>query len=786
MNELVALTAAPSNLVGMVADARTALANASGAAEVLDTIDKADFAYEAARLSRAKDAHDEINASMNRVQADALEILALAKRRLADEYDAAQSRGEIATKGGDRKSIKVLDENSDPKPATVAEIGLTKNDVFEARQVRDAIEAQPDLLRSVLDEMLDSGEEPTKAKLKKALAPTITRLRADATAAKKERRVEREIALGQKIRALPAKKFGVIWADPEWRFEPYSRETGMDRAPDNHYPTSETDDICARDVGSIAADDCVLFLWATAPMLLDAIRVMEAWGFGYKTNVVWVKERMGDAGGTGYWFLNDHEHLLVGTRGNAVAPAMGTQYRSVITARVGEHSEKPEIFLEMVEDYFPNLPKIELNRRGAARPGWDAWGLEATVEDGQIDEIDLSRQGPTATPPEGEADAGRPFDQLTDSVPDIDGKPVKAGDFVRPSAADAPAEPFEVRRVYKNGGISISNQNGHQRVLKAGQFIAAEGPKATITPELYDQAKAFMATQDARGLLPNIQDIRAKFDLDWDTGAKLFDAVIDGKRPEVAKREKAEAPTPALPPAPGINAPVEFTVGGLKKNFNARFSVRLNADGTFDVADHMFLGYTGHGGPPYGGYATYRDALEGGIARLRIAFHHVLDDTSSPCGPTHKAVARAGLKWLEARAAEWGLDPSPTAAKQSASPLAASVSSPTRGEVDPAEPGTIDLEEWIESKAAHAIPAPTEDELIEYKMLGAIEAGLVVGGDMFDAFVERGLVFVEPDGEVGVIELSPLGALRSAALERMVKAHSDGDAVRCAPEGGAA
>jgi N6-adenosine-specific RNA methylase IME4 len=189
---------------------------------------------------------------------------------------------------------------------------------------------------------------------------------------KSERRGQRERELSAKVIALPNKRYGVIVADPEWRFEPYSRETGMDRAADNHYPTSVTDEIAARDVASIAADDCVLFLWATVPMLRDAMRVMEAWGFTYVSHVIWDKVHIG----TGYWFRNRHELLLVGTKGNIPAPAMGEQAASVLAIARKEHSAKPEQFLQVIESYFPTLPKIELNRRGPARPGWDAWGNE--------------------------------------------------------------------------------------------------------------------------------------------------------------------------------------------------------------------------------------------------------------------------------------------------------------------------------------------------------------------------------------------------------------------------
>jgi N6-adenosine-specific RNA methylase IME4 len=194
--------------------------------------------------------------------------------------------------------------------------------------------------------------------------------------AKKRRRAAREAELGASQAALPDKKYGVIVADPPWRFEPYSRETGMDRAADNHYPTSMTAEIAELDVASIAADDCVLFLWATVPMLPHALSVMEAWGFQFKSNFVWVKERAGNARGTGYWNHNEHEHLLIGTRGSIPAPSQGAQWSSVIMAPVGEHSAKPGKSLELIEAYFPTLPKIELNRRGAPRDGWDAWGNE--------------------------------------------------------------------------------------------------------------------------------------------------------------------------------------------------------------------------------------------------------------------------------------------------------------------------------------------------------------------------------------------------------------------------
>jgi N6-adenosine-specific RNA methylase IME4 len=198
-------------------------------------------------------------------------------------------------------------------------------------------------------------------------------------AVKTTNRASRERILGGIQCALPAVKYGVIVADPEWRFEPWSRSTGMDRAADNHYPTSATEVIASRDVPSIAADDCVLFLWATVPMLPHALLVMGAWGFDYKSHIVWFKTRPSGvpAIGTGYWFRNCHELLLVGTRGKIPAPSPGTQEISCFEALIGPHSQKPDEFLRIIEEYFPTLPKIELNRRGPARDGWHAWGNES-------------------------------------------------------------------------------------------------------------------------------------------------------------------------------------------------------------------------------------------------------------------------------------------------------------------------------------------------------------------------------------------------------------------------
>ena len=103
--------------------------------------------------------------------------------------------------------------------------------------------------------------------------------------------------------------------------------------------------------------------------------VLRAWGFRYKSQIVWNKDRIG----TGYWVKLKHEVLLIGTRGDIPAPVPGEQPVSVIDAPVAGHSEKPAVFAELIEAAFGGLPRLEMfSRRG--RPGWDVWGNEAEPE----------------------------------------------------------------------------------------------------------------------------------------------------------------------------------------------------------------------------------------------------------------------------------------------------------------------------------------------------------------------------------------------------------------------
>lgn len=166
-----------------------------------------------------------------------------------------------------------------------------------------------------------------------------------------------------------AVRYGAILADPPWRFETWS-DNGRDRSPERHYPTMTIEEICALPVPTIAAEDCALFLWAHTALLPDAFRVIEAWGFSYKTKAFnWVKD---GHYGNGYWTRQRAEDCLLATRGRP--QRLNADVDQVIIGARAEHSAKPEDTAARIERLVPG-PYIELFAR-RRRDGWDRWGNE--------------------------------------------------------------------------------------------------------------------------------------------------------------------------------------------------------------------------------------------------------------------------------------------------------------------------------------------------------------------------------------------------------------------------
>ena len=186
---------------------------------------------------------------------------------------------------------------------------------------------------------------------------------------------------------MEGKKYGVVYADPPWSYRAYSSK-GKKRSAESHYPTMGVGEICALPVAGIASDDCALFLWATFPNLPEAFKVIEAWGFAYKTVAfAWVKRnRKADSlfWGMGYWTRANAEICLLATKGHPKRASAGVH--QVISSHVREHSRKPEEARRRIRRLMGDVPMVELFAREKAE-GFDAWGNEVESD------IELKAEG---------------------------------------------------------------------------------------------------------------------------------------------------------------------------------------------------------------------------------------------------------------------------------------------------------------------------------------------------------------------------------------------------------
>ncbi|MCL2007533.1 MAG: MT-A70 family methyltransferase [Treponema sp.] len=171
-------------------------------------------------------------------------------------------------------------------------------------------------------------------------------------------------------------KYSIIYADPPWKYLWGEGKTGGNFAPEKHYLTMSTDEICALNVRALRDRNCALFLWATMPALPDAFKVMDAWGFKYKTCAfTWIKTRSDGQPirGMGSYTKSNAELCLLGMRGHIKALDK-TVPQVIMHPRLG-HSVKPPDVRERIVRLFGEIPRIELFARQSV-PGWDAAGFD--------------------------------------------------------------------------------------------------------------------------------------------------------------------------------------------------------------------------------------------------------------------------------------------------------------------------------------------------------------------------------------------------------------------------
>lgn len=190
----------------------------------------------------------------------------------------------------------------------------------------------------------------------------------------------------QDLTAKISSQYSTILADPPWQFQNKTGKVAPEHRRLLRYPTMELKEIVELPVGRLAAARSHLYLWVPNALLKEGLRVMEAWGFTYKTNLVWYKTRKDggpDGRGVGFYFRNVTEMVLFGVRGSMRTLDPGRTQVNLMSTRKREHSRKPDEIYDLVEACSPG-PYLELFAR-FRRPGWTQWGNEDVEENSHYD-----------------------------------------------------------------------------------------------------------------------------------------------------------------------------------------------------------------------------------------------------------------------------------------------------------------------------------------------------------------------------------------------------------------
>ena len=264
------------------------------------------------------------------------------RRRHLSESQPAMVAAKLATlKLGDNQHSEGLPIGRSSELLTVGE-----RSVARAREVQEY--GAPELIHAVeqgavsvsaaadVAMLPQQNQREIVARGQREILRTAQEIRARKAEMRRAERIERLAATCNQ--PLPSdRRYAVIYADPPWDFEVYNEESGIERAAANHYSTMSLDEICALPIPSLASPAAALFMWTTVPHLRESFQVLDAWGFEYKTNIVWVKDKIG----LGYFVRNQHELLLIATRGDMPTPLSANRPSSVSQHRAASTAANP-------------------------------------------------------------------------------------------------------------------------------------------------------------------------------------------------------------------------------------------------------------------------------------------------------------------------------------------------------------------------------------------------------------------------------------------------------------
>ena len=334
------------NSLEQISKARTALAAAKDMPDILEIHD---FAVAASAYAKA--------AKLGlQAQNEAASI------KLDAERKAGQAlKGIEREKGGDRRSGEFQRNHDDP---------IEKNDskfkqVLDDNDISAAAATRWQSIASIPEEEYQEFKQETTEENKELTSNGALRL------AQKIKRKDHHEALQDS--PLPPNKYRIIYADPPWRYNDSGVITDSDNygRAERHYPTMMISELCDLPIKDMAIDDSVLFLWATSPLLEDAFKVLNAWGFNYKTSFVW--DKVGH--NFGHYNSVRHEFLLVCTRGSCTPDNLKLFDSVQKHPKSSKHSEKPSAFREIIDTLYPHGARVELFARVESE-GWETWGNE--------------------------------------------------------------------------------------------------------------------------------------------------------------------------------------------------------------------------------------------------------------------------------------------------------------------------------------------------------------------------------------------------------------------------
>lgn len=175
---------------------------------------------------------------------------------------------------------------------------------------------------------------------------------------------------------FPNKKYNIIYADPPWKY----KDKGCQGAAEAQYETMTVEELKRLNIQSICNKDCVLFMWATYPKMQEALEVIKAWGFTYKSIAFqWIKQNKSGKGyffGLGRWTRGNTEPCLIAVKGKPKRISGGVS--QLVFSPLRKHSQKPDEVRDKIIELVGDLPRIELFARTGA-DGWDCWGNEAPM-----------------------------------------------------------------------------------------------------------------------------------------------------------------------------------------------------------------------------------------------------------------------------------------------------------------------------------------------------------------------------------------------------------------------